>query len=108
MGTMDLRDYARTLRKRWLLIALCTILGGAAAFGVSALSTPVYEAQTQLFVSATSTTDNLADTAQGGSFTQQRVKSYAQIVTTPKVLDPVIQQLGLRTTADALARQVSS
>ena len=44
---MDLRDYGRILRKRWLLIVLCMLLGGGAAVGVSALQTPVYEAQTQ-------------------------------------------------------------
>jgi capsular exopolysaccharide synthesis family protein len=75
---------------------------------VSALQTPVYEAQTQLFVSAQSTSDNLADAAQGGIFTQQRVKSYAQIVTSPDVLQPVITQLHLNETTDHLADQISA
>jgi polysaccharide biosynthesis transport protein len=105
---MDLRDYGRMLRKRWLLILVCVLLGGGAATAVSALSTPIYEAQTQMFVSAQSATDNLADAAQGGIFTQQRVKSYAQIVASPDVLAPVITELHLNTTADDLAKQISA
>jgi capsular exopolysaccharide synthesis family protein len=105
---MDLRDYARTVRKRWLLIVVTTVLGAAAAVAISALSQPVYEAQTQLFVSARSASDNLADTAQGGSFTQQRVKSYAQIVTSPTVLQPVIDHLRLNTSTDELAKKVNA
>ncbi len=105
---MDLRDYGRILRKRWLSIVLCMLLGGAAAVGVSALQTPVYEAQTQLFVSAQSSSSNLADAAQGGIFTQQRVKSYAQIVTSPDVLQPVIDRLGLTMTPDKLANQITA
>ena len=52
---MDLRDYGRILRKRWLLIVLLHAArrrrGGRR---LEALQTPVYEAQTQLFVSAQS------------------------------------------------------
>ncbi len=105
---MDLRDYGRILRKRWLLILLCVTLGGASAFGLSALATPVYEAQTQLFVSAQASTGNLVDAAQGGTFTQQRVKSYAQIVSSPDVLKPVISLLNLTRTPEELARQISA
>ena len=105
---MELRDYGRILRKRWLLILVCLLLGGGAAYGVSSLTTPIYEAQTQMFVSAQSASNNLADAAQGGTFTQQRVKSYAQIVASPDVLQPVIDQLHLNTTADKLAGQITA
>jgi capsular exopolysaccharide synthesis family protein len=105
---MDLRDYGRMLRKRWLLIAACLLLGGAAGYGASALATPIYQAQTQIFVSAQSTDPSLSDAAQGGLFTQQRVISYAQIVNTPAVLGPVIEQLHLNMSTDQLAKQVSA
>jgi polysaccharide biosynthesis transport protein len=105
---MDLRDYGRMLRKRWLLIVAFVVLGTAAGYAVSALATPVYEAQTQLFVSAQSSDATLADANQGGLFTQQRVKSYAQIVNTPAVLAPVIAQLHLTMSTDELARRVSA
>ena len=105
---MDLRDYGRLLRKRWLMIMACLLIGGGAAYGFASIATPIYEAQTQLFVSAQSASMNLADAAQGGQFTQQRVVSYTQIVTSPQVLQPVITQLNLNVTPDVLARQISA
>jgi len=105
---MDLRDYGRLLRKRWLLILVCLLIGTGAGYGANKLATPVYEAQTQLFVSAESSGSTLADANQGGLFTQQRVKSYAQIVNTPTVLGPVIDALHLNMTVDQLAKEVSA
>ena len=43
---------------------------------------PVYEASTELFVSTKQATDG-TDLYSGSSFSQQRVKSYTEIVTTP-------------------------
>jgi tyrosine-protein kinase len=105
---MDLRDYGRLLRKRWLLIVACLLLGGAAGYGASALATPIYEARSQLFVSAQSSGVSLSDANQGSLFTQQRVISYAQIVNTPAVLAPVIARLHLNMTTDELATRVSA
>jgi polysaccharide biosynthesis transport protein len=105
---MDLRDYGRMLRKRWMVIVALLLIGAGGGYGASALATPVYEAQTQLFVSAQSSGATLADANAGGLFTQQRVKSYAQIVNTPAVLGPVIEQLHLGMSTDQLARQVSA
>ena len=105
---MDLRDYGRMLRKRWLVIVVFLLVGGGAGYATSALATPVYEAQTQLFVSAQSSDVSLSDANQGSLFTQQRVKSYAQIVNTPAVLAPVIKELHLSISTDALAHSVSA
>ena len=105
---MDFRDYARTLRKRWLLIVSMTILGIGAATAFSLLSTPVYRAETQLFVSAAGGGTGITDAYQSGLFSQQRVKSYAQIIDSPQVLDPVIERLGLKITAEKLGESVSA
>jgi non-specific protein-tyrosine kinase len=70
--------------------------------------TPQYVASAQLFVSTDSTESDLAAIAQGGNFTQQRVKSYADLVTIPMVLQPVIDELALHTTSDGLAERISA
>src|SRR6478609_3491885 len=85
-------------------VALVT-LGLAAAY--TALTPRTYAASTQFFVS-TSGEDSTSALAQGNTFTQARVKSYSQLLETPKVLNPVIQQVGLKTTADKLATQITS
>ena len=75
----------------------------AVAALVTLWSPKVYQARTQLFVSTSGSADS-TQLLQGSSFTQQRVKSYSDLITTPTVLDPVIKQLGLNTTADALGQ----
>ena len=104
---MDLREYVSLLRRRWLLIASVTVAALLVAVGATLLTTPRYESTTQLFVSTQGGSDS-ADLAQGNSFSQQRVKSYAEIATSPAVLGPVIDQLGLQTTPAQLARSVTA
>ena len=47
---MELRDYLRILRKRWWIILLVTALTAGAAYGFSAIQTPVYKSSVQLSV----------------------------------------------------------
>lgn len=104
---MELKDYIRVIRKRWQIITAVTlvVLGGAAL--ATTLSPKVYEAQTRLFVSTSGGGDSNA-LLSGSNFTQQRVKSYADVITTPHVLDPVIKTLGLKTTAADLGDQITA
>lgn len=85
---MELQDYLLVVRKRWRVIALVTLVAVGLAATMSALSTRMYEARTQFFVSTTGGS-NSVDLLQGSTFTQQRVKSYAQLLTTPRILAPV-------------------
>ncbi|MFP5333808.1 MAG: polysaccharide biosynthesis tyrosine autokinase [Actinomycetes bacterium] len=104
---MELRDYIRVLRKRWRFIVLLAVLAVAGAVAASLLATPQYEARTQLFVS-TQASGSAGELLQGSNFTQQRVKSYATIMNTPAVLQPVIDDLDLDVTPAQLAQQVSA
>ncbi|MGV8881631.1 MAG: polysaccharide biosynthesis tyrosine autokinase [Rhodoglobus sp.] len=104
---MELRDYIRVLRKGWVLIVLCALVGIAASAGYSLLQTPKYSSSSQVFVS-TQSGDTASDLVQGSNFTQARVKTYSSLVTTPIVLLPVIASLGLDMTAAELAKQVTS
>ncbi|MCU1537942.1 MAG: cell shape-determining protein [Humibacillus sp.] len=104
---MELRDYVDVARKRWRVVALVTL----ALVAISALwtmTTPRLYASTTRFFVSTSGDTNAASLQQGNSFTQARVKSYAQLLELPLILDPVIASSGLATTADQLARQVTS
>jgi len=104
---VELKDYIRVIRKRWRIIVAATLVVLAGAAGATALSPRIYEAKTQLFISTSGGSDTGA-LLQGSSFTQQRVKSYADVITTPKVLNPVIESLGLNTTAAKLADQITA
>ena len=104
---MELREFLRILRKRWVLILAITLLGVTAATAYSLVATPEYRSSARVFVS-TSGGGSVADLAEGNSFTQQRVKTYAELVSAPIVLDPVIEDLALPTDSEELAKQVSA
>ena len=48
---MELRDCLRILHKHWISIVAITLIGVLAAAGLSMLSTPKYDATTQIYVS---------------------------------------------------------
>ncbi|MEA5456998.1 polysaccharide biosynthesis tyrosine autokinase [Sinomonas sp. JGH33] len=104
---MELREYIRILRTGWVLIVVMALLGVASAAVFSILSKPQFKASAQVFVS-TQSGGTVQDLVQGNTFTQQRVKTYAGLVTTPIVLLPVISNLHLSVTADELAKTVTA
>ena len=102
---MELRDYVRVLRRRWLMIVLVTAALTALAGLATALQSPQYASTARLFVS-TSQTDE-GQLLQGGQFSAQRVKSYADLITSRELARRVIADTGIETTPAALVRQVS-
>jgi len=102
---VELADYLRVLRKRWLVILALTVLGVASALTVTLLTTPRYEASTQVFVFVPAA-GTIGELAQGGSFAQNQVRSYAEAVSTPLVLNSVVNRLELDETADELAASI--
>ena len=103
---MELQDYLMVVRKRWRVILAVVLVTIGLASLASALSTKVYESQTQFFVSTTGS-DNSGALLQGSTFTQQRVKSYAQLLTTPRILEPVAEAIGEPVAAATIADQVT-
>ncbi len=106
-GVMELTDYIRILRKNWLIIVLATLLGVGAAAGYSLTRTPMYESQSTVFVSSQSGT-SIAELQQGSSFTQGRVTTYTNLVTTPIVMNPVIARLDLGISPNDLAGMITA
>ena len=104
---MELHDYVRIVRKRWVSIVLATVLSLAVALGVTLLATPTYQASAQVFVSVNSA-GTTADLLQGSSYSQQQVASYTDLVTSPRVLIPVIEKLGLGVRPETLAKSVTA
>jgi capsular polysaccharide biosynthesis protein len=90
---MDLAQYARVLRAHRQLILVCIVVCTAAAAALAWTRTPLYAAHTQLFLSVRGSTPG--EIYEGGLFSQQRIQSYAQLVSSPSVLRTVINELGL-------------
>jgi capsular exopolysaccharide synthesis family protein len=104
---LDLKDYLRVLRRNWLLISCLSLIGVITGGAASVLVKPTYAAETQLFV-AIQNSGSVQELQQGNTFSQARVQSYVKTVTTPVVLQPVIDGLGLDMTAETLASKVKA
>ncbi|WP_432511974.1 Wzz/FepE/Etk N-terminal domain-containing protein [Kineococcus sp. SYSU DK001] len=104
---MDLIAYLALLRRSWLVLLLCFAVGGALGYGASFRTAPQYRATASVFLSP-GQGQSIGELAQGSSYTRSLVQSYVRLAVTPTVLQPVVDQLGLDTTADALADQVSA
>ncbi|MCQ2001773.1 polysaccharide biosynthesis tyrosine autokinase [Arthrobacter zhaoxinii] len=104
---MDLKEYGRLVRRNWMVIVACALLGTLAAAAASFLIRPVYTSHTQLFVSIQST-GTVAELQQGNTFTQARVQTYVETAKTPAVLQPVVDSLGLDVSPAKLAETVSA
>lgn len=107
VNALELSDYLRIVRRNWMILVACSILGILIAGSVSLLTTPTYKAETQLFV-AIQGSGSVAELQQGNTFSQARVQSYVKTVTTPSVLQPVIDDLGLETTPGKLAGRLTA
>ena len=103
---MELRDFIRVLRARWLIIVVLALvgLGSAAAFSIA--QAPLYSATSKVFVSTTSA-GSLQEMATGNSYSVQRVVTYSLLARTPLVLQPVVDELDLRDSSGSLAARVT-
>lgn len=104
---MDLDQAVRALRQAWWLVALCAIVGGAIGLGVSSLMPDRYTSATQLFVSTTAS-GSATDVLQGSQFSQQRVTSYAQLITGQELELRVAERLQLNGDSDGLLKGVTA
>jgi capsular exopolysaccharide synthesis family protein len=104
---LELSNYLRILRRNWMLLATSTILGLLAAGALSLSVTPTYTSKTQLFV-AIQGSGSVSELQQGNTFSQARVQSYVSTASSPAVLQPAIDTLGLDTTPAELASKINA
>lgn len=98
---------SQSLLRQWRL-ALAIFLVTIAAVCVAALAQkPTYTASAQAFVSIRSASTT-TDLSQGSTFTQQIVSSYAEVATSPLVLDRVKRQLDFADSAAISAGTVTA
>ncbi len=106
---MDLHDYLEVLRRRWVSVTIVALLTIALTSAATLAMTTKYTATTRLYFAVEgSNQSSLTDLAQGTSFAEKQMTSYAEVATSPLVLDPVIGQLNLQTTSTDLARKVTA
>lgn len=106
---LSIEDYAKLLRSRWVTVCVTTAVAVLIAVSVTLLTTPLYQAATRLFVSTASTSGaSAAELYQGNLFSQQRVLSYAKLLTSETLSERTINKLGLDMRPEALQHRVEA
>jgi tyrosine-protein kinase len=105
--SLELRDYGRTIRRRWRVVVVVLLLVTGLSVLMTWQTTPQYSSSTRLFVSTTDS--DAAQAYQNGLFATQRVASYADLVPKSRQLaDAVVESLGGDGDAAALQAQVTA
>ncbi|MDJ0428003.1 polysaccharide biosynthesis tyrosine autokinase [Rhodococcus fascians] len=91
---MEIQDYLKILKARWIIIAVTVVVAILGALGASLLTTPLYESSARMFVS-TSGGASVSETYQGNLTSQQLVASYSELATSEALAARVLNVLPL-------------
>lgn len=105
---MELQDYLRVLRARWLMVVLVTVAGALGGLATSLTSTPQYASTAKLFVATNVSGTSANEVYQGGRFSQERVSSYVELITGSQVAQAAIEELGLDISPGDLSSRVTA
>jgi capsular exopolysaccharide synthesis family protein len=105
---VTLSSYLRIFRERWKVIALTVLLGIGIAAVITALSSKVYEANVQVFVSFNSSNSTGADVYAENAALQQKVATYAELIDTPKIVQGIKTDLNLALSNSQLKSKISA
>lgn len=104
---MEHRSIWALLRQYWLALVVFALAGGACGYGALLLTTPLYTADAEVFVSSSSG-QTTSDLTQISNYSQQQARNYSVLATREIVLQPVINDLELDLTVNQLRRMVSA
>jgi capsular exopolysaccharide synthesis family protein len=104
---LNLQDFAKLLRSRWITVCVTILVAVLGAFAVTLLTTPLYQASTRLYVSTT-TGGSAVELYQGNRLSQERVLSYTELLMGETLAQRTIDKLGLNMNADLLRKRVKA
>ncbi|WP_445166903.1 polysaccharide biosynthesis tyrosine autokinase [Mycolicibacterium sp. Dal123E01] len=104
---MNFQDFTKVLRTRWITVCVTVLVTVLAAIAYNLVTTPLYQASIRLFISSTAGA-SVTDIYQGNLFSQERVKSYTQLVTGETLAQRTIDKLGLDMTAKQLQKEITA
>lgn len=94
---MELSGYFAVARRWWWTLLVAAWVAGLAGYYISSRIPPTYESSVQLLVGPI----NTDATTVGAS--AKLIQTYAQVITTPTILDPTIKALSLSMSSGQLA-----
>lgn len=103
---MDLRGWARVLRKYWWIILLTTVLGAGVGVFVTFNTPPQYASTVTFFVRTPA--EQIGGAYQGDQFAQKRVNSYVQAMESRRLADMILADTQLDLTVDQTISKISA
>ena len=102
---MDVRGFFLAVRNRWWLVILATVIGLAAAVGITSREAKQYSSSVTFFVATPSAEPGQA--YQANLYAQALVNSYVKLLSSDELARRVIEQAGLHATPHAVAAEIS-
>jgi capsular polysaccharide biosynthesis protein len=90
---MEISRYLRLLRRSWPVIVVCAVLAVVTAWIVTIQTTPQYQASITMFVSVADRSMNTSSAYQASLLSQERVKSYANLLDSYRLTDQLANEL---------------
>ena len=106
--TIDLREYFGIIKKRFWIIALLTVVAAVVSAVISFfVLQPVYQTKTTLIVDTNTNEETQTLTGDQFSVSQKLAVIYGEIIKSRTVLEPLIKNLNLTESYEALAGKIT-
>ena len=103
---MELPDYVNLVRRYWRSIVATALVVLGLATAASFVQQRMWTSTASLYI-AVESGGNAGELSQGATYAERQVKSFVEVATSPYVLQPVIEELGLNITPAALAKNLT-
>ncbi|GAA4776746.1 Wzz/FepE/Etk N-terminal domain-containing protein [Microbacterium gilvum] len=105
---MPLKQIQRILRRNLWIIVVVTLLGGAVGYAQASTQPDTYTATSQTLFTPVTSSGQAADMVSTSGLIGSQLATFAALVGTPLILDPVIDDLGLGADAAEVAGTVTA
>lgn len=104
--TISIKDILQTLKKRWKIIMLLTLIAALISGTISYfLLTPIYQSSTQILVNQKKSENQLDSTQIQSNI--DMINTYSVIIKSPVILEKVIDELELAQSVDQLSEKIT-
>lgn len=104
---MTLLDAVRIMRRFWVTIAVCVLLGVAAGAGYAAIQPRLYTATSEAYVQISGSGASVPELSVGNNVASSKAAAYAPLTQSGMVADRVIAELGLSESPSEVAGSIS-
>lgn len=105
---MIARDHLTLLAKQWRVIVGVGLVGALVAVGLVLVAPVKYAASVTLFISTDQSRESSTDAYQGSLLSQNRVKTYTQLLSSYRLGQEVVADLGTPDDPQAIADEITA